>query len=172
MVAKRTALREAMAACLIVQLHLGMMGCSAPMTPGQRAREAAYEYAMAVRFGRLSLATERISALHRQDFLLHHASWGGPVRILDCELVSVALRSQGQADAVIVIGWQRADESDVRTTQVLQHWRAERGEWLLAGEERSSGDVGLLGEPRVVVQPPPGSGKAQFPSVSIGGQSP
>ncbi len=139
--------------------------CTGPVTPGQRARDSAHEYAMAVRFGRMDLASERVSTADRGRFSSQHANWGNGIRILDCELVGIVLRDRGHADALLSVGWQRIDDADVRTTQIAQHWADHRGAWLLESEERAAGDPGLLGE-KVVVQPA-AARPTQFESVRI-----
>ena len=141
-------------------------GCATPLTPGQRAREAAYDYAMAVRFGRTDMALERVSPSDRAGFAARHAAWGSAVRILDCELVGISQQSTEVAKVLLNVGWQRVDEAEMRVTQISQTWRDHRGSWLLMSEQRTGGDVGLLGEQTVVVGPPR-RGDVQYESIRI-----
>ena len=67
---------------------------------------------------------------------------------------------------MLTVGWQRPEESEMRTTTVTQRWKDHRGTWLLEHEERASGDVGLLGEPTLVVRPP-AQRDVQFEAVRI-----
>jgi hypothetical protein len=150
----------------ILALALSAAGCVAPLTPGQRAREAAHDYAMAVRFGRMDMALEAVSPSDRQTFGQQHAAWGNAVRIVDCELVGMNLRDKDRADVLLNVGWQRVDETEMRVTQVAQHWRDHRGGWRLESEERAAGDVGLLGEHTVVVGAPR-TGNVQYESIRI-----
>lgn len=143
--------------------------CAAPLTPGQKAREAAQEYAVQIRFGRMDMAAERVGQSYRERFTQQHGTWGSGVRILDCELAGLSLRNRDHADTLLNIGWQRIDDTDVRSTQIIQHWQDEKGNWTLVGEDRNAGDVGLLGESNVVVERADRSGRTQFPSITIGG---
>ena len=134
----------------MAKLGLGVLaafalaGCIGPLTPAQRVQEAAQDMNTAARFGRMDIAFERVSNKGREDFAKRHAAWGSRVRILDYDFQGLALKDQETAEVMVTIGWQRPDESDIRSTTIVQHWKDHRGSWLLESEERGSGDVGLL----------------------------
>jgi hypothetical protein len=151
---------------------LATAACAAPITPGQKARDAAQEYASAVRFGRIEMAAERVSRAYRGQFTVQHSAWGSSIRVLDCELTGLALPDRDHAEAVLSVTWQRVDEAETRTTRLAQHWRERSGSWTLEGEERTAGDVGLLAEPNVLVARPARVGGVQFESITIGRRTP
>jgi hypothetical protein len=153
-------------ALAVLVLAMSASGCATPLTPGQRAREAAHDYAMAVRFGRMDMAREAVGPSARAAFTAQHATWGNAVRIVDCELVGMTVRDKDRADVLLNVSWQRVDETDMRVTQIAQHWRDQHGGWLLDSEERAAGDVGLLGE-RTVVVGAPRTGNVQYESIRI-----
>ena len=152
-------------AALPCALALVLTACGG-VTPASRVQEAAQDLNTAARFGRMDVALERVGKNGREDFVRHHLGWGKAVRIVDYEFQGLALRDKEHADVFLTVGWQRPEEGEVRGTSVTQHWKDHRGNWLLESEERTSGDVGLLGETIVVVRPPPRA-DVQFQSVTI-----
>jgi hypothetical protein len=84
---------------------------------------------------------------------------------VDCDILGLRLRDKEHADVTLGVNWQRIDDSEMRTTQIAQHWKDHHGAWLLETEERASGDVGLLGEATTVVRPTPTA--AQFETITI-----
>jgi hypothetical protein len=140
-------------------------GCLGNFTPVQRVQDAANDLTTATRFGRMDIAMERVSRTGRDQFTARHASWGASLRIVDCDILGLRLRDKEHADVTLGVNWQRIDDSEMRSTQIAQHWRDHHGTWLLETEERASGDVGLLGEPTTVVRPTPS--RAQFETITI-----
>jgi hypothetical protein len=143
-----------------------LAGCLGNFTPVQRVQEAAHDLTTAARFGRMDIALERVSRNAREDFVKRHAAWGNAVRVVDSEVHGMALRDKEHADVFVTVGWQRIQESEMRVTYLAQHWRDHRGSWLLEGEERTAGDVGLLGEPITIVHPAR-TDNVQFDSITI-----
>jgi hypothetical protein len=139
--------------------------CAMGVTPAQRVQDAANDYAIAIRFGRMDVALGRVSPDAREAFVRQHAAWGGNVRVVDCELLAMRLRDKEHADVALSVSWQKLDESEMRVTQVAQHWADHRGGWVLEAEERANGDAGLLGEQTTLVKP--ASGLLQFPTITI-----
>jgi len=143
-----------------------LFGCGGAFSPAQRVQEAVQDLSVAIRFGRMDKAAQRVSPSERGPFAKRHAHWGNGIRILDCEVLGISMRDKERADVSLGVGWQRVDESDVRATQILQKWKSEEGTWLLHGEERAGGDVGLLGEQVTVIRPPSGQ-DVQFRTITI-----
>jgi hypothetical protein len=114
----------------------------------------------------MDLALERVGRADREQFAKRHAQWGTGIRILDCEVVGIAIRDKEHADVSVAVGWQRVTESDLRSTQIVQKWKDQSGNWVLVGEERTGGDVGLLGESVAVVRPAAGQ-DVQFKAITI-----
>jgi hypothetical protein len=145
-------------ACLAAVFALAT-GCMAPASPAQRLSDSAYDVSSAMRFGRMDIATEHVAADARAEFARKHAAWGRSVRIVDVELADLRLRDKDNADVVLQVSWQRANEADVRWTAVSQTWHDDRG-WRLVKVERSAGDHGLLADdtqPSGAAAPAPGS---------------
>ncbi|GAC1351554.1 MAG: hypothetical protein NVS3B20_03320 [Polyangiales bacterium] len=143
-------------------------GCLSAMTPRGKLDDAVQEVNMAARFGRNDIASERVAVSGRAGYVKRHRLWGNDVRIVDMELS--ALEKSSQTEAVVLVGfsWFRPNEGTLRATMVRQTWKTAdgTGPWFLVDEERASGDVGLLGEPTVVVLAPPKS-NAQFETTVI-----
>jgi hypothetical protein len=137
----------------------------AGLSPAQRVQDAANDYAMSVRFGRMDLAQSQIHGTAREAFSRQHASWGSSLRVLDCELGALRMRDNQHADIILSVSWQRIDESEQRFTQIAQRWTNESGSWLLENEERTRGDVGLLGEQATMVAP--ASRPVHFQTITI-----
>jgi hypothetical protein len=113
----------------------------------------------------MDAALERVSNSGRADFIRKHAAWGAAIRVADCELSGLRFIDEETAEVMLTVSWQRIDESDLRGTQIVQHWKSSHGKWLLESEERSAGDVGLLGESTTVVRATPT--RTQFESIII-----
>jgi hypothetical protein len=147
-------------------LAVPLSGCLGNFTPVGRVQEAAHDLTTAARFGRMDVALERVAPSERAEFMKRHAAWGNAVRVVDSEVQGMTVRDKEHADVFVTVGWQRIQESEMRVTYLAQHWRDHRGNWLLEREERTSGDVGLLGEPITVVRPQ-ATGNQQFDSITI-----
>jgi len=139
-------LRNALAATIALT---ALTACGIP-SKAQRVQEAAYELNMGTRFSRMDMALERVAKAERAGFLTRHRKWHNEIRIDDIELAGVAFRDDGDAQLFLQVVWHRMDGQDSHTTVVSQRWHDNKGTWLLAGEERAQGDVGLFGE-----APPP-----------------
>ncbi len=145
-------LRRASLLCL----GLGLGGCVMPPSPAERVTDAARELNLAARFGRMDLAVSRTTRVGRQPFVARHAAWGKTLRVVDVELVGLALEEGGQSATVEVdVAWVRTQESVLRATRVVQIWRNEDGGWRLARERRTAGDLGLFGEAIETLHPAP-----------------
>lgn len=151
------ALGALVAACLTA--------CIGGYSPTERVQEAAQNLNMAARLGRMDIALEGVSADAREAFAKRHARWGNGIQIVDYEFQGLIMRDKENADVFLAISWHRVDESEMRMTSLVQRWKDYRGTWMLAYEERSGGDVGLLGESAVVLRP--SRRDVQFESVTI-----
>jgi hypothetical protein len=140
-------------------------GCIGNMTPVQRMQDAVNDLTTATRFSRMDIALERVARTGREEFLQRHAAWGSSLRIADCDVAGVRLADKEHATVNVMVSWQRIDESELRSTQILQKWQDHNGRWLLHSEERLGGDVGLLGEATTVVRSAPN--RVQFGSITI-----
>ena len=124
---------------------LALVGCMGPATPAQRLSETAYDYSTAMRFGRYDVAFGHVSDEAREEISKQHVAWGRSLRIVDLEMGGLSMKAKDEAEVVLNVTWQRPDEIEVRSTQVKQTWKDDRG-WRVVAEERASGDSGLLGE--------------------------
>ncbi|MCK6588569.1 MAG: hypothetical protein L6Q76_13405 [Polyangiaceae bacterium] len=122
-------------------------GCIAPpASPSERLADAAHGLNMATRFGRLNAALEHVAPDSKDEFTKKHEPWGRDVWIVDLELVDVVVKSKAEASVIVSVLWQRPDEVELRTTQLTQSWKDERGGWRMIAEQKTGGDTGLLGE--------------------------
>lgn len=144
---------------------LGMLAC-AGQTRTTKLQDAAYNFNMATRFGRMDVATELVSSKAVGKFAESHGSWGSSVRIVDVEFRGLQFRDKDRAVVFVAVGWQRSDEQDLRVTQLAQMWTYEGSDWRLTEEKRTGGDVGLLGEPTTLLRPESRE-DAHFPTVTI-----
>jgi hypothetical protein len=125
------------ASLLALGLLLGLASC-AGASRSQKVQEAAYELNMGTRFGRMPL--EKVAASSRTKFLEQHRPWQGAIRIVDVDMAGMNVPKSGDATVFVAVGWQRADEQDMRSSVVAQKWREERGGWMLAEESVADGD--------------------------------
>lgn len=157
--------RRLLAGILSFGLLLAAAGCMGQSKMG-KLQEAASNLNMATRFGRMDIATELVARQDMDDFAKRHAAWGGPLRIVDVEYRGIKLVDKNKAIVFVAVGWQRLDEGNLRVTHLAQEWDYQGNGWKLADETRTSGDVGLIGEPTEVLRPAPRP-NAQFPSITI-----
>src|SRR5690242_18084704 len=144
-------MRHALVSAILVTFAAG---CSLTPSSGARAQEAANDFNLNTRFGRMNLAVERVAPSDRDAFAKRHGGWGGKVRIADMEMAGINPKSESEAQVTVKVAWYRPEEQELRVTTLKQTWKAPKGEWMLTGEERLDGDLGLFGEPVVVVAPP------------------
>jgi hypothetical protein len=153
-------------AALAVALWIPICAGCAGQTRSTKLQDAAYNFNMATRFGRMDVATEMVSSKAVSQFVEHHSAWGSSVRIVDVEFRGLQFTDKDKAVVFVAVGWQRNDEQDLRVTQLAQVWTYEESDWRLTEERRTSGDVGLLGEPTTLLRPESRE-DAHFPSVTI-----
>ena len=120
---------------------LALSAC-AGASRSQKVQEAAYELNMGTRFGRMPL--EKVAAGSREKFIAQHKAWQGPIRIVDVDMAGMNVPKSGDATVFIAVGWQRADEQDMRQSVVAQKWREERDGWMLASETVADGDTTIF----------------------------
>lgn len=134
-----------MRAALILGFLLLVPACVG-QTPPARAQEAANELNTNQRFGRMELVAERVSEGAREKFFERRKQWGGRIQIADNEVMAFKMKGDANAEVLLKVGWYRVDEGDLHTTVLKQSWKDFKGAWKLVSEERTDGDLGLLGE--------------------------
>ena len=115
-------------------------------TPPARAQEAANELNTNQRFGRMELVAERVSEASREKFFERRKQWGGRIQVADTEVMAFKMKGDADAEVLLKIGWYRVDEGDLHQTVLKQSWKDFKGAWKLVNEERTDGELGLLGE--------------------------
>jgi hypothetical protein len=123
------------------------------MSPPARAQEAATDFNQNQRFGRMELVAERVADSSREKFFERRKLWGNKIQVADTEVLSFKMKSDSEAFVTLKVGWYKVDEGDLRTTVLKQTWKDLKGAWKLVSEERTDGDVGLLGEAPEPVRP-------------------
>jgi hypothetical protein len=154
---------------LLLALPLGasMSACMSPPSPLARVRQVAQELNINARFGQNELLMEHIAPDARDSYTAHHRAWGTTVRVADVELSGLKPHGDHDVDVFVRVAWYRVEQEELLSTTVKQGWH-DAGGWQLVSEERSTGDMGLLGDV-VVFQAPPSHGPAQFPTLRLSG---
>ena len=142
-----------------------LTACLPSQVPAREVNDVARDLNIATRFGRMDVAAEHTSETHRQRFLESRASWGSELRVVDVELARLHVPDSQSAEVIVDVSWMRMSEGLLRSTRIQQDWENPGGGWLLNGERRIGGDVGLLGEDVVVLRPE--ARDAQFPTKVI-----
>jgi hypothetical protein len=122
-------------------------GCLVNRSSTDKLLDAAHEHNGAVRFGRMDVALDHVSATAKGEWLRRRAAWKEGVRIIDVELEGMQFETNNDANVQVHVAWQRIDEADMRSTQVVQKWRSNNGPWQLVNEDCAGGDKTLLAEP-------------------------
>lgn len=131
-----------------IALGLGLLAgaCVMPPRPAERAGEAAREFNLAARFGRMDRAAELTATSWRGKFEKSHREWGRDVRVYDVELAGFVMPERDRANVEVDYSWARVDEGILRSTRVAQVWKDSGQGFRIVGEHRVAGDLGLLGE--------------------------
>ena len=74
---------------------------------------------------------------------------------MDCDILGLRLRDKEHADVALAVNWQRIDDSEMRSTELVQHWTDHKGTWLLETEDRAAATSGSW------ASPPPSSARPQ-----------
>gem|GEM_PF-4706163 len=146
--ARRDHLHRVRRAICIAFFAATLAGCFATRSSTDKLLDAAHEHNGAVRFGRMDIALDHVSASAKDEWLRRRATWKNGVRIVDVELESMQLSGNNEANVQVRVAWQRVDEADLRSTEVVQKWRASSGPWQLVTEDCTGGDAGLLAGPK------------------------
>jgi hypothetical protein len=159
------------AALSVAPLVLALAGaCATPPGPLSRAREVAQEFNINARFGQNELLMEHVAPNARDSYAAHHRTWGSGIRVADVEFSGMKPRGDHDVDIFVKVSWYRLEQEELLSTVVKQGWN-DSGGWQLVTEERSDGDMGLLGDAVVFQAPPEAHGPAQFPTLKLGQSS-
>ncbi|MGO8994170.1 MAG: hypothetical protein ACLQVI_12645 [Polyangiaceae bacterium] len=143
-----------------------LTGCPMPDSSATRMQAAASEFNTDVRFGRLSLAVDKVDPKEREEFLAQRKKWNGHVEIADYELISAKMIGDEDAEVVVKYDWYALAVGDLHTSKIRQNWHSKKGTWLLEKEALDDGAPGLLGE--TVAEENPQPKNMQFPSIRLG----
>ena len=108
---------------------------------------SAYDHNMAMRFGRMDVAMAHVASDAQASFIARHATWGRTIRIVDVELAGMRMLTSDSAEVQLTVNWHRVDESEVRSSAILQHWKQGKDNWELDEEIRVSGSPGIFDRP-------------------------
>ena len=129
---------------LALALPFALPGCFAPPGPAEQLSMSAYDHNMAMRFGRMDVAMSHVAAEAQDGFLQRHAKWGRGIRIVDVELAGMRLLTSESAEVQLTVNWVRVDESTMRSSAILQHWKQGKNNWELDEEIRVGGSPGIF----------------------------
>ena len=146
---------------------LFLTGCPMPENAAARMQTTASDFNTDVRFGRTSLAVDKVSPKEREEFLERRKKWGVGIEIADYELISAKM--VGNEDAVVIVkyDWFDIAINELHSSKLRQKWHSYKGTWLLDAEALEAGAPGLLGE-AVAEAPAAPPRNVQFPTVRIG----
>lgn len=146
---------------------VGGAGCLNSSSGAAAAQEAARELTTNLRFGRMEMVMEHVSASEASVYMAQHKSWGSTIRIADAELAGLRMVSKDEATITVAVSWYEPQTQELRSTMLRQTWKDLKGGWLLTAEARADGDIGLLGEPRPAAAPEAAHHNAQFETVHL-----
>jgi hypothetical protein len=143
-------------------------GCPMPENAAARMQSTASDFNTDVRFGRTSLAVDKVAPKEREEFLARRKKWGGGIEIADYELLSAKM--VGNEDAVVIVkyDWFDIAVNELHSSKLRQKWHSYKGTWLLDAEALEAGARGLLGETVAEEGPAAPPRNVQFPTVRIG----
>ena len=153
-----------------VGVALATFSCLGGQSRAGKLQDSAQNLNQATRFGRVDIASELVAIKAQPEFIKRHLAWGRDVRLIDLEVQGMSFRDKDTAMVLIMVGWQRLDDQELRVTQLTQTWRYGHDGWRLEEEEHADGAVGLFGEQPEAERQVPRS-DAHFRSVIIGNSS-
>jgi hypothetical protein len=146
---------------------LVLLGCPMPETSAARMQNAASDLNTNVRFGRMSLAVEKVAPKEREEFLARRKTWNGRIELADYELISAKMVGEDDAEVIVKYDWYELSIGDLHSSKIRQKWHSHKGTWLLESEALDDGAPGLLGE-TVAEQIVTAPRNAQFPTIRVG----
>jgi hypothetical protein len=147
-------------------VSLALVGCPMPDSAAAHMQTTASDFNTDVRFGRLSLAVDKVSPKERDEFLARRKKWGGRLEIADYELISAKMVGNEDAEVIVKYDWYELAVGDLHTSKIRQKWHSHKGAWLLEAETLDEGVPGLLGEQ--IAEETPRPTNAQFPTIRLG----
>jgi hypothetical protein len=119
-----------------------------PLTKGAKGQEAIQELNHHARFGRMSLAFEHVADTERAAFAQRRKDWGARVHIADAEVIAGDSPSKDSMVSTVRVSWYQPEIAELHTTDILQKWKFDGGNWKLVGEELAGGAPGLFPDPQ------------------------
>ncbi|MBK8171351.1 MAG: hypothetical protein IPK60_13535 [Sandaracinaceae bacterium] len=97
------------------------------------------------RWGKTTLAADRVVPAFREQFLVNHEGWGSRIQIAECDLVSLRLgEDEASATSIMNISWYRSDTMEVAQSTLRQTWQEIGRNFALIEEEVVSGDESIF----------------------------
>jgi hypothetical protein len=151
---------------LALAFALLLPGCPMPESSAARMQTTASDFNTDVRFGRTSMAIDKVAPKEREEFAMRRKRWGGRVQIADYELISAKM--VGDEDAVVIVkyDWYDVAINELHSSKLRQKWHSYKGTWLMDAEALDEGAPGLLGE--AIAEDTTTPRAMQFPTVRIG----
>jgi hypothetical protein len=144
-----------------------LAGCPMPENSAARMQSTASDFNTDVRFGRTSLAMDKVAPKEKSEFASRRKKWGGRVEIADYELISAKMVGNEDAEVIVKFDWYDITIGELHSSNLRQKWHSYKGTWLLDAEALDEGAPGLLGE-AVAEGAPAAPRNVQFPTVRIG----
>ena len=139
------------------------------ISPQVRLSDQVHQLNDEVRWGRVDLAAQRVSASHRPAFIAQHRAWGSDVRVADADVTNMDMDlGDGRCASYVAYSWIDERSMTLRTTTVRQIWRGEGEGFVLIGEEILGGDESLL--PGAPLASAAGDAVGEDGSITSGGE--
>jgi hypothetical protein len=155
---------------LALLASLVLCGCPMPDTAAAHMQATASDFNTDVRFGRMSLAVDKVDPKVREKFVAIRKKWSGRLEIADYELISAKMVGDIDAEVVVKYDWYELAIGDLHSSKLRQKWQSHKGTWMLEDETLDDGAPGLLGE-TVAEAPAAVPPNAQFPTIRLSQQA-
>lgn len=97
------------------------------------------------RWGKTSLAADRVMPAFRAQFLVNHENWGTRIQIAECDLVSLRVaEDEASATSVLNVSWYRLDTMEVSQSTLRQTWHQIGRNFALFEEVIVGGDESIF----------------------------
>ncbi len=115
----------------------------------ERLQESVSSVNEDARWGRLDLASAKVTDSYKPQFLAARENWNKSIQIADVELSNVELEGeQEHAISDVTINWYSLNSMELHSTSIRQQWKSRGHGFVLVKEHITDGDPDLLIKPK------------------------
>ena len=132
----------------VLLLWVGFLsGCGTAHHARSNLRDSARDYNMMVRWQKWQPASGYVESKKRGEWLAERMRGGADLRILDVQLLAVAVTGEDEADVQVAVDYTRAADITLSRRVFVQKWKKVEDMWMLMDEEAAAAAAATDPEP-------------------------